>query len=211
MSQGFHHNKARGLADAARALIAQNELLRKGGDDLCQNSMETESMKTISPAVSSPAETVRPPTAGSITVEVKGVHIAGADISAFNNPTARAITDRTGKPCLVWAGRVRIGDKVYGLPPECDAQEAGFTKTNRMAPYRFRLSNEVVETTKSTQPASPAPNVALSDPKKDQDSAQDVIETAWRLFDGQRIEVYRGGRMVFAGNKGEPEEKWLTQ
>lgn len=86
---------------------------------------------------------------GSVRVLVEIRHVYGADKTAYNNPTARAIKDRLGKigkyEVAVWQGRVRIGQNTYPLPNICDLSEQAFAAHGVMNPYEFQLSNRKVE------------------------------------------------------------------
>lgn len=112
---------------------------------------------------------MKPKPKDTITVQVKAEHIAAAraqcrpvtlgkapgtpgwSATGFVNPAAFAIRDRLqhrpeGQLVIAtWAGRVRIGEKVFELPEIVDRHEREFTLTATCAEYEFQLSNKPAE------------------------------------------------------------------
>ena len=84
-----------------------------------------------------------------IRVFVGPKQIDGADRSAHNNPIARAIRARLGKPWSIpihtWHGVARIGGKTYALPKAANDADVEFSSKGTIAPFAFQLSNEEVE------------------------------------------------------------------
>lgn len=105
----------------------------------------------------------------TITVQVKAEHIAAAraqchpvtlgkapgvpgwSATGFVNPAAFAIRDRLShRPegqmvIAVWTSRVRIGEKVFALPPIVDQHEGEFILNGTHEAYEFQLSNKPAE------------------------------------------------------------------